>query len=761
MGLIAGLCLFQLFYISAQRVERTFEPLFGKTVLAEGRIGLPVTHYKDSISFILKDIAINGQKMGGKAKCYQKRYASSSQAIVSGAVVKFLSEFKPVTTRHNPGGFDKREYLFYKGVYAVCNVKGKIALLEPAGLIQTGREDIRQVFETSMGARSSGIISAMILGETGGLTPEIRDTFMKTGLSHMLAVSGTHMGIVTLICFFFFKTLLFAMPEPWILRLGGIIMPSRLASLLTLPFIVVYFLISGMRPAACRALIMIVMFLCTYLLGREKDIWRNLSIAAALILVFNPFAVFDVSFQLSFTSVAMIIISTGLYITPRESGGLAASLGVKALNVLITSSVIITGTAPLVIYHFNRISMLGPLTNLIFMPLIGLIIIPAALLTGVLSLIFPIPVQISGLLDLTVEKFYILLELISRMGHGVASFPAPPVIILFLIYISGFLLWRAVSKNTLKKKLIPYIIVAVLLPGILYGLIPVHRGLRVSFIDVGAGDSILVEFPGGETMLIDGGGKSRTFDMGRTVVAPYLWNRNIRKLDYVVMTHPHLDHFGGLIYIMENFETGRLLHNGEISDLLTFQMFQERAQNISSLVISSDTDPIKIGEVMLEVINPPPYNNLLLEDTNYNSVVLRISYQSQSILLTADIENEAMARIAKSGRNIKSDIVKLPHHGARHSSEDEFIRKTGALIGVISVGENQFGHPNPATVDKFRKTAKNIYRTDRDGAVIIEINKKDIRVTSFMGLKLKAIFPDSPWEEYENYLRLWKLHTVI
>jgi competence protein ComEC len=254
--------------------------------------------------------------------------------------------------------------------------------------------------------------------------------------------------------------------------------------------------------------------------------------------------------------------------------------------------------------------------------------------------------------------------------------------------------------------------------------------LRLTFLDVGQGDSVLVEFPGRKKMLIDGGGfPNAGFDVGENVVSPFLWRHGIKKLDYLVLTHAHPDHLNGLLAVTRNFRVGEF-----------WEAFSPEESPSYSALKSNLAKPCvrrrvfrgfecREGPVRLEVLHPAPDPPLQRKVSNDDSLVLRFTQDGGAVLLAADVGSGAEGDIVRFRPGIRSRILKSPHHGSRTSSSIEFLDAVGPEVVVISAGMgNSYGVPHPEVVERYRATGARVLRTDRDGAIEITVGGRGLLI---------------------------------
>ena len=677
-----------------------------------------------------------------------------------GDIIKLTGRLKRIRGFKNPGLFDYARYIAREGIRASVGV-GKKENISKAGTggshllrrIYGWREEIRLAIVRGLSGPSSTILQAMVIGATGDLTPEVRDKFTAAGITHILSISGSHLGFVTFLAFFIIRYTLVYLPCRILLKLSLYMIPSKMAALSTFPLIIFYTLISGGEIATVRSLIMAVVYLTAILIEREDDAINTLVVAVLLVLLWNPQALFDISFQLSYTAVLSMIIVTNRFDGDKfqicsqkeeESGWGKRYWKRFIFFVLLTLGATIS-TAPIVAHYYNQFTWVGLISNLVIVPFVGFAVLPVGLFTCLLALISHAQViPLAWLNDLLLSGLYRLVEFFAQFPLSVIYLPSPRPLLIFSIGLFSLSLFFLRARWA-KISLCLSISLLILSPGC-NPLIKDKKGvMRITFLDVGQGDSALIEFPDKRVMLIDGGGTfSETFDMGRSVVAPYLWNRGIRKVDFVVSTHPQLDHVEGLIYTVDKFTIGEVWTSGRRGAAARAfdSMVQERG--IREVIIHRDTGERRIGGCRVNFVSPPED----IKGNGYNindlSIVMRLICEDVTFLFTGDIESKMMREIAARGGPLESTVIKVPHHGARGSVEESFISAVKPGIAVISAGyQNLYHHPSPETITAYERIGAAVYRTDIDGAVIVERKDGRLRVRTYEDMALKKV-------EFEN-----------
>jgi competence protein ComEC len=560
-----------------------------------------------------------------------------------------------------------------------------------------------------------------------------------------LAISGDHLGIVALLSFSLFL---------WILKRSEFLLLSvsikKWAAGLTLPFILLYTFIAGGGISVIRATLMVITFFLSILFSRERNLLHTLALAAFLILLFSPPSLFDVSFQLSFLAVLSILYLVPHLlrtwkqeeILPSRETALRHRLWTYLKISLLVTAVAIFGTAPLVALHFNRVSLIGFLSNLIFVPWIGFLIVPLSLIASLLSFFF------YPLASLLIEiNQFVTMALLKTVAFS-ASFPYASLYIstptAFEIVLFYLLLLSVAHLN--KRKTMKYLFLGVCLV-LAFDLAYwnsrgwFRKNLSITFLDVGQGDSILLEFPKGKRMLVDGGGLHEDrIDIGKNVIAPFLWKKKIKKIDYLVLTHPDPDHLKGLNFIASHFSIGHFWDNGFQGDSESYSRLHETLlqKKIKRSSLTDQTPPQVIHGIQLSILNPPVtkvplrtrQNPVLL---NNLSLVMKIQFKQIAILLAGDIEQEAEYRIMKKGLLLKADLLKIPHHGSASSSTQAFLERVKPSYAILSVSERTIGRlPHPEVLKRYERLGTSIFRTDRHGAITVVTDGERIEIETFL-----------------------------
>ncbi len=628
----------------------------------------------------------------------------------------------------NPGGFDYPFYLKTQGA-TLEGWAGEGETLERRGtgegyrllgLAYTLRDRMIRAVSGLLPSDQASLLVAIILGERSGIPRWINEAFLGSGTYHILAISGLNVSLLAGALFFLLKAAR---------------VPLRLSALLSMGLITFYAALAGGSPSVVRAAVMTDVYLLGLILDREADSLNTLALSAIGLLLWQPLFLFDVGFQLTFVATGAILVAVDRL--PL------ASLPVPwrwAATPVVLSVAAFLGTAPILALTFHRLSLIGILANLPIVPLSGALT-GAGMLFAVLATVIPhslgwFAVVIGWLIDLLVS----VAEWFARLPFASVQLfsPSMPMIICYYAAIGAAM--AAMGRRWLRWAACSAALACVILVGV--RLLPIFQDgrLRMTVLDIGQGDAIVLELPGNRAILIDGGGLfDDRFDVGEQVVVPFLLSRWIGHLDVVVLSHPHPDHLNGLQAVLRHISVGQVWDSGQRVGIPTYLWLEEvlRDRRIPHKILEAGYQTSQFAPVQIGVLHPS--NPMLsgsprgrFSDVNSNSLVLTVRYGKVTFLLPGDIEQEAEDRLLEQETDLAAQVLKVPHHGGRTSSSEPFLARVHPKIAIVSAGyRNRFRHPHQETLDRYRANGIQLYRTDRDGAVTVTSDGDTVGVATF------------------------------
>jgi competence protein ComEC len=625
----------------------------------------------------------------------------------------------------NFGSFSYERYLQGLNIHRRASTKSSLLVIPaspaPAWSVRAWVSGVRQRVQAVLEKRfpaadgkdispAGAVLEALLLGEDGRLDEPTIENLQKTGLYHLFAISGGHIAIINLLVFSLLRFLR---------------MSRRASSLALAVFLVFYTALVEGSPSVLRATLMTLAVLAGRLLWKDVHVLNSIAASAFVLLLINPSSLFDIGFQLTYAATLTIILFTPplLKKLPR--------LPLKLSELACLSVTASLGAMPLIARSFNRVAFSSLVLNLPAVPLVGLIM-------GFGYAFLPFAAVFPSAAGPAAAVLGLLVALFSRISHALDPLPflsirvpTPPAGLLCGYYLA--------LVSTLVRPRFRFQRPAVACAAALFLFLiisapfrPSSPDLRITMIDVGQGESLLVEFPGRRTMLIDGGGlASSPFDVGDKVVSPVLWRKGITCIDALVLTHPHPDHLDGLIAVARNF---RIREFWEGLPATNEGLYAELLKALPRKVVRRRFGRgarLEIGPVSIDVLHPP----LAAADAgpvpgeNENSLVIRLAMGRASFLFMGDAGPETERALLESGLELRCDVLKAGHHGSPASTSAAFLAAVRPKLVLVSVGEgNTYGFPGRALLDRCGRAGARVLRTDLDGAIEIRTDGGQLSV---------------------------------
>lgn len=663
----------------------------------------------ESDNVYLKPYLINGKKVK-----YGLIILNSEELkeMDDGNLVALELELTTPSLALNPGGFSYAEYLKKKGVYLQGWNPKNIKLIRSNKSLKNIIISIKKILLNKINhlftESNAAFIKAILLGEKEYLSYQQEALLRNAGASHLLAISGLHMGILILsFSFILFK----------------ICSKKKTALYLLSMFTLLYIILVGAAVSIIRAALLALLFLWSDEFKREGDFLNIISFTLIVNLILKPLALFTVSLQLSY-----VLVLALFYITPLLSRilppFLAVSLSAQMASLAITA------------YYFNEYAYIALLTNLWAIPYITIFLpfVFILLFLSLFSVSFFQPLAI--LIELALQFLFQGLELMTALQGRALVIASPKVITILFYYLLLFTLPVLYKKRHIYLNSKKYIIWQKVIPIALFVIIisfflnPTSNNLVVDFLAVGQGDGIFIQFPGGKNMLIDTGPPGNE---GRNIeynIISYLNHLGISKIDYLIISHFDADHAGGIPHLLQRKKVKNVLippfkQKTELHE----QLRKAMKLNNSKLNLLSAGASFEIAGCSFEILNPEP--DKINEDRNENSIVFLLKHQKRKFLFTGDLSKEGEARIVNKYNLGKIDILKAGHHGSKTSSGKVLLNAVKPELAVISVGRNNFGHPSEEVINRFKDKSINFLRTDQSGMIKVISDGENIYFNSF------------------------------
>lgn len=536
----------------------------------------------------------------------------------------------------------------------------------------------------SINKTGGGIICGLVSGYTGDINLEDITDFKELGLSHILAVSGFNLGII-----YYFLSLITQK------------MTAKVKYTVIIFVCFIYTAFSGFEPSINRAFIMVFVSLIAKIIKRPYEVLNGITLTAFLMLIINSYNIFNIGFILSFAATYGIIL-----FKDDINDRLPASIKVLR-NELSVSVAAFTATLPVVLWYIGGISIFSIIINIIISPIISFLTILSFFASIVFILTsFNIFFYPSVFIGEFIIKF---IRLASKIN--VNLYPGRPtafLIFLYYLFMLAHFRYIKININFVKNKFVKAGIVSVIIVTLFY-----HKPLlKIHVLNVGQGESILIETPDKHIVLIDTGPELYSYISTRDKIIPYLKRLGYNRIDIIIITHPHSDHAGGLKYLVNNFKVDKIL-------------VYKRPDSINNeCIYVSKGDCIRIDDVTINIIAPIKKAQKS-SDENEICLIMELKYKNFSMLFTGDAPSADLDFI--SGQY---DILKVPHHGSMLSFSDKMFNNT--LIGnaIISVGKNSFGHPSPFVIKELGSRNIGVYRTDKMGDIIIQTEGNQYSILS-------------------------------
>ncbi len=628
----------------------------------------------------------------------------------------------------NFGEFNYRSYLARQRIFLTDSIEteqveivGYENSITTFSLLREIKHRINQKIEQIYPLPERGLIKAIITGDRTEISGEWLNFFQDAGVMHILAISGLHVGILAMALFFALS----------LLPAGG--RNNVFRYIIIILILSGYAAMTGFRPSVSRATLMFAIVLAARCFNRPYHLYNNLYLAALIILLWQPLYLFDAGFLLSFVVTFFIIFLVP--ILEERLTFLPSHLN-TSLSVSLSAWL---GMAPLSAYFFYKVSLIGILSNILIVPLIGIILILALISILLSFLLLPVATLLASLNIAFVSLLVLTGQKLSSLPYAYQYIAQPEIYLIVLYYLIILIFFYVLhfwSQYNLWEKKKKFWIISVLIFIFLFiSIISPSSLLAVHFINVGQGDCILIQTPNKKNILIDGGGTPfNDFDVGLNTLIPYLRRQGINQVDLIFLTHPDLDHLEGLLPVLEEMKVNLVIDSGIANQNETYINFRSLIQKDENITYYQTRagDIIRLSpDLEFYVLNPDqPIVDGYENDFNNHSLVLKLHYKKTNFLFTGDIEEATEIKLLPWNDLLKSDILKVAHHGSDSSTSESFIKRVQPEVAVISVGPNHFGHPHHEVIERLEDGCQTVYRTDLNGTVLVKSDGKQYYIST-------------------------------
>ncbi len=623
-------------------------------------------------------------ELKGKEKVLAIFYLKDNETIdiKYGDYLKLTGSFKVPDKNTNFNLFNYKNYLKSKKIYYIFEIKKIEKVKNNKKITFTLKNKIIK----RINKINNKYLNVFILGDSTTLEDEVLDSYRNNGISHLFAISGMHITL--------FSSIL-------IMILNKIIKNKKLNNIIIILFLFFYMFLTNFTPSIIRASFLFILLSLNKMFKLKIETLYVLIFILQILLLYNPYYIYNNGFLLSFiTTATLIIFNKAIH-----------NCNNYLLKTFVISLMCFLITIPICINSYYQINLLSPFINLIFVPLISLIIFPFSLI------VFLIP-NLSFILNIMTS----ILEQLSIIFYNINSFTLIlkkiSIIVMIFYYIIIIFILKKIEGQKFK-----YLILIILILLIHSNINKLNNYPIITMIDVGQGDSILIQLPKDKNILIDTGGKSlynKDYNMAKNIIIPYLKSIGVKKLNYLILTHGDYDHMGESINLVNDFKVEKIILNcGNFNDLekeLIKILYKKKISYYSCI------NKINVENNKLYFLNNTNYDN-----ENDNSVVIYTKLNNYKFLFMGDAGIKVENNLLEKYNLDNIDVLKVGHHGSNTSSSKEFINNINPKYSLISVGKNnRYGHPNANVLDNLSNSQ--IYRTDKNGSIMIKIKNNKLKI---------------------------------
>lgn len=646
--------------------------------------------------------------------------------LARGARIQFKAGVKEPTSYRNPGVFDYAKYLERKNIWGRAFVE-ECALVQTVG---TGDLSLRDRIRgrilsplTKEGNQYGPVMAALILGSKT-IERDDQDTIRMAGLSHLFAISGSQFAVMSAVFYFMIAAI-----TRCFVRIYLLIPRQKIAAAITLLFVLFYLWIVDPQPSIIRAGIMISCFLVAVLLEQQRKTIHFIVLSACVVLFLRPMDLFDIAFELSYLCVLVLVIvypRIAKFFRDRIFHARYPRPIVYVAHLVCITWLLNILLIPLVLYSFKTSPVSGLINNLWAVPLFDLLVVPLSLIYLLFVLVAPaIAAPLVFVWDHLLDLFFFILHLVETWHLPRIDIPTPHLIHIAIFYI-GLLIF-----SYTRRRLIGFVSAGLLVLSLSLTWVSLKHwdDLRITQIDVGQGDAILIEADH-KNILIDTGGH-KFIDIGEIVLVPFLKYKWITRIDLLIITHADLDHYGGAKTLVDSIDVGEawITRQSLLDDSNLYQelLVMLKKKGVAVHDVTAGEERQLSEHVMLDVLWPNK-ESMGTED-NDASLVIQLKHDDIKALFLADVPDRIEKKIVvQYGPMLVSDLIKIAHHGAKATTTNEILQTVHPRFATIGVVQNsRFGHPHRNVLDRLQRYNVKVLRTDLMGATGVRVRHGETR----------------------------------
>ena len=693
-------------------------------------------HYKDNGKhrYVLNCDSVyfdsTAQEASGKIIISQGRF---TKKLNYGDVVKVEGKPQPPPLAGNPGEFNYRRYLHLSDIYfqyylpddECCTIQNiERGAFWQKNVIVPIRSHIIDKLNQYIPSPAKDVIKALLLGERQDVDPSIKENFQKTGVVHVLAISGLHVGFILFLFILIFSFL--RLPYQW--KTG-----------LSLFFLFLFVVLVNFKAPVVRASLMAAFYFAGKLSERQSNSLNIIAAAGLLILFFEPQQLLQPGFQFSFAAVGAILYGypklSNIFSLPESSNKIAYYFNKLIRQPFLVSAAAVLGTFPLTWLYYGNLQIGALLINILIIPLIGGFVMLSFLFLITASIGFAAAAGLAKLLDYYFIVILKIIEWFSDLPFVQIELPPPTFFILLLAIITVFLIFNLTKRIRLLYLILILFFIFLDCNDWFYS--ETDR-LKVTFVNVGQGDGAILQFPNNDVIVVDAGDKKFKYDSGKRIMLPLLKHYGIKRIKYLLGTHSHSDHIGGFPAIMNNIKVDTLIltaYPGQ-SKLYKHVLAVAAKKNIP-VCYKKRGHTLSVGEKSRVYLLHPDErfvrgNRFSGAELNNSSLVMKVCYGKTSFILTGDLEKSAEGALFNYGGFLNSSVLKVGHHGSKTSTSLKFLDMIDPQYAVVSVGRgNRFFHPSRETIRRLKRNNAHPLRTDHFGALVFESDGQEVRLINW------------------------------